>query len=195
MAAASLPGGGLEGGGCISRVNPPDPPGMGDKSSQVSSFQTLSRHTALLPFPEPLGSPCSFSVSPPPQPLPLLPLIPLPHSGHQQTAAIDFPGSAKPGGEGSASRGVVARAMAVLSRPRASAGRGVRGALSPSPRALPALCLVFWETWAALFPRPVPQAALVHAMWWWGNAAPPMGSFWRPFGGEAGIPLPSPLWG
>lgn len=58
--------GGLGGGGCVSRMSPPDPPGMGDKSFQVFSIQTFSCHAALLPFPEPLGSSCSFSVSSPP---------------------------------------------------------------------------------------------------------------------------------
>lgn len=139
-------------------MNPPDPPGVGDKSLQVSSIPTFSCHMPLLPFPEPLGSLCSFSVSSPlPQPLPLLHLIPPPWSGRQQTATIDFPGSAKPSREGSTGRGqaAVTRAMAVPSRPQAGC-EGDGGEVSRCPRSLPALRLVFWETWVA-FPPLCPE--------------------------------------
>lgn len=58
------------GGGCILGGNPPDPPRWETNPFRVSSIQTFSRHVVLLPFPTSLGSPRTFSIFPPPQPLP-----------------------------------------------------------------------------------------------------------------------------
>lgn len=61
---------GAGGGGCILRGNPPDPR-VGDQCFRVFSIQTFSHHVVLLPFLMSLGCPCTFSISPPPQPLSL----------------------------------------------------------------------------------------------------------------------------
>jgi len=163
-----LPGG-LGGGGCISRVNPPDPLGMGDKSLQVSSIQTFSSHAALLPFPEPLGSRCSFSASPPRlgpclssvwSPRPGLPTSRQPLSIFlvQQNPAVR---------EAFWGRAAVTRVMAELQAGREGDGESRHGPSGPRQR-----CLGYFGSPGQLF-LPSALSSSGSEIQWWGNAAPP----------------------